>query len=1676
MAGLLEQSSGLLGKTTTPNLAGSISMSNFGMSQSTPQTTNLNITPLSALNTYKDIFLGGDNTTGGTIRNTILGLPQATLGVAKNIGQQVARSVASIGITAGNAPAELVNRSPLAQKFGLLTNVPFDQSIPTAGNPLSSAIFGGQPVQTVQKSISDVQKTLEPYIGKTGSNLASAPLVLAGIGLDLSMFGGGKGIKVASEIPETFFKAMVKETSPGAIEGTLRSVGMDETLAKTLAPDFAKSKTVEEAKNVLLDFGKTPETKTVYQIGDQTFNTTKEAVQYQNELMLKNRDNMVAIMNKTVQPIDTTIRGVDVPVKTLQVPEPAPQSTITPETSKVSPDLQPLAKEAQKYSSAEEFVKAQEPIYHGADQRNIDALNKNGVKILSSEEKVKLPSTGGGNFGISMTTDKATAQNYSGAMGNKNVGEFYLNPNAKVKTISGYIDDVYTPAQIEKLAKSFDVIKSTASENEVRILTNNGAVTKSQLTDIWNKVKGETLPELPKIPKTTSQVENVSGVSSRGLSTQPKEKAPILEPQKNAILKNVSSKNTLPQNLQQKQTELELKKEALGNNPLKQLERFVAKKGDLQGSLPEFGMGNSMFAKRGDVYIDEIYGYGNKYAEDVRTAFHDEYLPAKAEVKRLETELKTAIKEFKSQSILNGMRDRLAKQQEKMIEFSNKYPKLATLILDMSKEAEMGAKKGYKLGVEVARQQTRDTLISSFREKNLNIENAKKQIVEYANNNLPLSERGKLMTVVRDAKSQEDVIKAFSRIDRKVEEVKIKEALTNLKTTVEKISDNNAISADYRAKIKDIIDNYELQGHTQATIDKLNATQDYINRQASIGENVELPQRIMDKLKILDRTPKDQLTLTQIQTLQNEVELLAQLGETKWSSKQALYDAEKDLRKNELLNSATSINSKEVKNIGLEKNPPKYIQTYIKARNYLQKTRIGLTPIEGLADITGMQPMKKVMDLNFGNYLTYNDATNKQWLELTKDFDETNFKRIGAYAISEQKGGVERLANNGLTQEQIDNLKLTPEEMKVYKFARETFDKEFPAVKKYALDNYNKDVGEVKNYVSFMSDNDAMNELEMYDRFGTPPDFPTNTKTVEKGFTEQRAKLADNKMELNIDKIFRRHTDDVAYMLTMGRDIKQYFEIVNSPEMRAKLGDVGSVAWMQYLDLMARKGGSEGAKRIAILDTLRKNLSVGVLAFRISSAMVQFTSFADTMGTIGVEWAMKGASSVATSKEWRNFVMDNFPEVKKALGDDIAFREFGDNFLSKIGQKGLIPLEKLDNLMRVTAVVGQYQKILAEKGITVDFANPDKDAIQEATKLMRHSQGSSFFKDQPLSITTSYGLVDNKSVNKLILTFQSFILARWDNLQRQIWRLGIKEKNYAKASMSFLWMVIVAAAMEEGIRRGTKYAIGKGTELVTGKEDQTNYGSFAQNSVMNVVQTVPLAGSIISSMEYGSNPIPVINAIEQAQSGLTSTINGKTLQTKLRGVITTAGAVGSLSGIPGSSQGAQLVKGLVPAGSQIKKTVQGYQAIQQGKSTDAAGRAQFSVGGTVAKDALALLFGKYANPQAQAYFNGDTYAEQKYQELLKSPTAKADFEKIIQTDPNLAKNILAVKQKIDLGITKDDEKILAMGVQNEARAKYIANQFNKLKTKEEKGKLWEEYTTKKIITKEVAKQIGKYLK
>ncbi len=199
-----------------------------------------------------------------------------------------------------------------------------------------------------------------------------------------------------------------------------------------------------------------------------------------------------------------TQSGIDVPINqpprkaidmgTEVVPKTSKQSTplstekvsgkTSLDTTTVPKDLQPLAQEARKYKSAEEFVKAQPKVYRGEGGSNVaqgKALLAEGKHFASDAEYPK-------GFG--------------------KVGEYVLKPNAKVLDLgdSTFIEisqklgiperRYISPKELSAIAKEkgYDVVKyageykSTGKQFSHTVdLTGDSYITKSQLTDIWKK-------------------------------------------------------------------------------------------------------------------------------------------------------------------------------------------------------------------------------------------------------------------------------------------------------------------------------------------------------------------------------------------------------------------------------------------------------------------------------------------------------------------------------------------------------------------------------------------------------------------------------------------------------------------------------------------------------------------------------------------------------------------------------------------------------------------------------------------------------------------------------------------------------------------------------------------------------------------------------------------------------------------------------------------------------------------------------------------------------------------------------------------------------------------------------------------------------------------------------------
>lgn len=114
-------------------------------------------------------------------------------------------------------------------------------------------------------------------------------------------------------------------------------------------------------------------------------------------------------------------------------------------------------------------------VYHGADFNNLKGLQKN-FQILSPEEKMKLPSTGGGHFGLSTSVDKIIGKKYSSRFGTQFVLKIEVGPGANIRPVDTGgkgIDDVFTWDDLEQLAaQGVDGVLETddGAELELRIL------------------------------------------------------------------------------------------------------------------------------------------------------------------------------------------------------------------------------------------------------------------------------------------------------------------------------------------------------------------------------------------------------------------------------------------------------------------------------------------------------------------------------------------------------------------------------------------------------------------------------------------------------------------------------------------------------------------------------------------------------------------------------------------------------------------------------------------------------------------------------------------------------------------------------------------------------------------------------------------------------------------------------------------------------------------------------------------------------------------------------------------------------------------------------------------------------------------------------------------------------
>lgn len=597
---------------------------------------------------------------------------------------------------------------------------------------------------------------------------------------------------------------------------------------------------------------------------------------------------------------------------------------------------------------------------------------------------------------------------------------------------------------------------------------------------------------------------------------------------------------------------------------------------------------------------------------------------------------------------------------------------------------------------------------------------------------------------------------------------------------------------------------------------------------------------------------------------------------------------------------------------------------YIEGMNKVQRVGMNKNPMDVIFDVMSgfknyqgafSRVFKNTIDKSHNGYLNLKENTTREVKDLHDKLKLTpqNYRRIGAYAAAQQESGVDKLKAAGITQEEIDNLVLEPEELEMYDLMRSKLDSLVPALKEVMLTVYNKEFKGVKDYFPFMTDFKSMTSAEIQNMFAedapligdTEEDF--KRKNVDKKFTKHRT---GGKQKIKIDAfdIFLNHVDNATYLIEMGQDIKELGELALEQDFKDIAGDFGQEIVVDWIDLLARKGKQPPD----ILDTFRKNIGAATLGFKLSSALIQPTALMDGAAFVGGDYVSRGVAATATNPEWRSFLKNNFPEIRERVGDDPAYLDMGGKgIVNKAQDAGFWAIKNLD-LMAASAVAsGAYIKSVEQRGGEVDLTNPDPIAIEAAQLAVRRTQSSAFAKDAAPLISQGK-LTGNLPLDKLIFQFQSFMFNRWSLIEHDMLNAGIKQGKTAEAMNIATWLVL-ANITERFVRHGSKFLIAAGVAAAMGKampewEDEDDEDPLWKEALMQGLSNVPFVSTAVSVFNYGSIPVPSVSIMASGYDSLKWANRSKATDKKIKHYTNAAlMGIGAPLGFPGAMQTKQLI-------------------------------------------------------------------------------------------------------------------------------------------------------------------------
>jgi len=420
------------------------------------------------------------------------------------------------------------------------------------------------------------------------------------------------------------------------------------------------------------------------------------------------------------------------------------------------------------------------------------------------------------------------------------------------------------------------------------------------------------------------------------------------------------------------------------------------------------------------------------------------------------------------------------------------------------------------------------------------------------------------------------------------------------------------------------------------------------------------------------------------------------------------------------------------------------------------------------------------------------------------------------------------------------------------------------------------------------------------------------TGVSDKFSLERRAENENLVPRVDFMNLYLETVDHAMWYIHMQPSIDMVQQVVGSKEYTQQAGKIASTWWKTTLMLTAQRGARVGARKIAAVDKFRSNVTTGILAFKLSTILMQgtqpITASLVALPYVGPRGAarilfesmksmmpgyVKRMSEQSGSVVARGSTMGSY-DVQDArrlmMRDKNRVRNFASTTLSQAAEYGMWTMQRLDVGFFAAAREGAYQELLAQ-------GKSEEEAARMADYIAEAGNSSGLVTMRP-------HVYSDGSYTRLFLMLQSFSIG-WFSTMSMLVRGTVSSGSTRQrlyGAVAALSAPILQSMFADLV-----------AQLTRGGDDEEEK-NLAQRLMSEYLYNVPLFGSVARGVfEYGKTEMTnsaALSTLGKLVEGLTTAMNTDGERQK-KALMRASEAFFVSMGIPFSAQGFDLLEPLL---------------------------------------------------------------------------------------------------------------------------------------------------------------------